>query len=265
MALFDEHTWGASNPWERSLDKGDSGENQWFRKAGFAYTAEERIDGLLRGGAERLGILARGGDDTEGEPIAVFNPNSWDADGPGARLRPDSCHARLTRSRWSTRNRATRCRWWSSRRRTAGTGRSGVLAGVPGRERAGHRVPPVPGYCRARRFALPIMQPIARPSSPTGSPSPSILRRGTIASLQHVPSGNRGCRCDGAIWLQRLHPRPLHDGCRLQSPLQPARSCRTVAARFAGNRLSLGSSPSARPTRCSSESGSARPPRVRRD
>ncbi len=75
MALFDEHTWGASNPWNRSLDKTDSGEYQWFRKAGFAYTAEERVDGLVRGGSERLGVLAvtRG----EGEPIAVFNPNSW--------------------------------------------------------------------------------------------------------------------------------------------------------------------------------------------
>ncbi len=76
MALFDEHTWGASNPWNQSIDKADSGEYQWFRKSGFAYTAEERVDNLVRGGIERMAVLIpkRG----EGEPIAVFNPNSWE-------------------------------------------------------------------------------------------------------------------------------------------------------------------------------------------
>ncbi|MBA3276684.1 MAG: alpha-mannosidase, partial [Chloroflexia bacterium] len=78
MALFDEHTWGASDPWGTDLDRRASGEHQWHRKAGFVYASEERVDLLLRGGAERLSVLAKSTKRmTDGEAIAVVNPNSW--------------------------------------------------------------------------------------------------------------------------------------------------------------------------------------------
>jgi hypothetical protein len=78
MALFDEHTWGAADPWGKDLELTGSGEHQWMRKAGFALSAEERVGLLLQGGTERLGSLAvpaAGG--VSGESLAVFNPNSW--------------------------------------------------------------------------------------------------------------------------------------------------------------------------------------------
>ncbi len=78
MALFDEHTWGAADPWGKDLDSTGSGEHQWMRKAGFALSAEERVGLLLRGGVERLASLAVGTTrPAEGESLAVFNPNSW--------------------------------------------------------------------------------------------------------------------------------------------------------------------------------------------
>jgi len=76
MALFDEHTWGAGNPWNKRAELFDSGEHQWIRKASFAYAAEERVETLLRGGIDRLGRVAVASS-AEGDPLAVFNPNSW--------------------------------------------------------------------------------------------------------------------------------------------------------------------------------------------
>ena len=83
IALFDEHTWGASNPWERGEIAMASGEHQWLRKAGFAYTAEERVTTLLGGGRQRIASLARrpvdiGQDDAPLDALTVFNPNSWE-------------------------------------------------------------------------------------------------------------------------------------------------------------------------------------------
>ncbi|MDQ3657371.1 MAG: alpha-mannosidase [Chloroflexota bacterium] len=78
MALFDEHTWGASDPWGTDFDRRASGEHQWHRKAGFAYAGEERVNLLLQGGTERLSNLAISNSRvTSGESIAVVNPNSW--------------------------------------------------------------------------------------------------------------------------------------------------------------------------------------------
>lgn len=78
MALFDEHTWGAANPWERGEIAMASGEYQWLRKAGFAYTAEERIDTLLGGGRQRIAPLARRpGSPKESDSLIVVNPSSW--------------------------------------------------------------------------------------------------------------------------------------------------------------------------------------------
>ncbi len=77
-ALFDEHTWGAADPWGTDLERTGSGEHQWHRKAGFAYAAEERVALLTQGGAERLARIAiSGGVSADSESLAVLNPNSW--------------------------------------------------------------------------------------------------------------------------------------------------------------------------------------------
>jgi len=60
------------------LDRRASGEHQWHRKAGFAYAGEERVNLLVHGGTERLSNLAIFTNRvTNGESIAVVNPNSW--------------------------------------------------------------------------------------------------------------------------------------------------------------------------------------------
>lgn len=78
MALFDEHTWGAANPWERGAVGVDAGELQWTRKAGFALNAEERTRTLIDGGLRRISPL--GTRTLRGDEIAslsVFNPSSF--------------------------------------------------------------------------------------------------------------------------------------------------------------------------------------------
>jgi hypothetical protein len=77
MALFDEHTWGAANPWEQGSFGMNSGEYQWTRKAAFAYSAEEEARILLEGGVRRLAPLA-GGTHTENHAknLLVFNPSA---------------------------------------------------------------------------------------------------------------------------------------------------------------------------------------------
>ncbi|GAA1566025.1 glycoside hydrolase family 38 C-terminal domain-containing protein [Actinomadura kijaniata] len=54
-ALFDEHTWGAANPWEDAEEAGDSGGLQWGRKSSFAYQAHDDAADLLHAGAHRFG------------------------------------------------------------------------------------------------------------------------------------------------------------------------------------------------------------------
>lgn len=78
MALFDEHTWGAADPWERGASGRGSGEYQWTRKAAFAFTAEERVRALLDGGLRRiapLGVGSRAQADLD--TLMVFNPSSF--------------------------------------------------------------------------------------------------------------------------------------------------------------------------------------------
>jgi hypothetical protein len=77
MALFDEHTWGAANPWERGSTGVNSGEYQWNRKAAFAYTAEERVRSLLDGGLRRIAPLGTGAAREQSETMVVFNPSSF--------------------------------------------------------------------------------------------------------------------------------------------------------------------------------------------
>ncbi|MFC6878603.1 MULTISPECIES: glycoside hydrolase family 38 C-terminal domain-containing protein [Actinomadura] len=54
-ALFDEHTWGAANPWEDAEEGGDSGGLQWTRKSQVGYQAHDDALDLLQAGAGRLG------------------------------------------------------------------------------------------------------------------------------------------------------------------------------------------------------------------
>jgi hypothetical protein len=74
MALFDEHTWGAANPWDKLASGMSSGELEWTRKAAFAYTAEEQVRTLLDGGLRRFAPLAVS--NPESTSVVVFNPSS---------------------------------------------------------------------------------------------------------------------------------------------------------------------------------------------
>ena len=76
MALFDEHTWGAANPWEDALDKMDSGALQWDRKAAFASAAVERAERLAAAGLARLEPLWSAPASSLGA-VVVVNPTSW--------------------------------------------------------------------------------------------------------------------------------------------------------------------------------------------
>jgi hypothetical protein len=55
LGLFDEHTWGAANPWRDTEDGFDSGGLQWARKCELAYQATDDAFDLLADGASRLG------------------------------------------------------------------------------------------------------------------------------------------------------------------------------------------------------------------
>jgi Glycosyl hydrolases family 38 N-terminal domain/Glycosyl hydrolases family 38 C-terminal domain len=77
MALFDEHTWGAANPWMDGLERRESGALQWETKAGFARDARERSHALLRSGVHRLShAFGRSGDSLAS--VTVFNPSRWE-------------------------------------------------------------------------------------------------------------------------------------------------------------------------------------------
>lgn len=54
MGLFDEHTWGAGNPWTDELERFDSGAPQWERKLAFGHEAHDRAQALFGSGAERI-------------------------------------------------------------------------------------------------------------------------------------------------------------------------------------------------------------------
>lgn len=54
LGLWDEHTWGAGNPWNDTEDGFDSGGIQWLHKADFAHRAYDDTRELLEGGIRRL-------------------------------------------------------------------------------------------------------------------------------------------------------------------------------------------------------------------
>jgi hypothetical protein len=54
LALFDEHTWGAAEPWEDTAESWWSGGRQWQTKSGFAVQAYDRAGELVESAVERL-------------------------------------------------------------------------------------------------------------------------------------------------------------------------------------------------------------------
>ena len=54
-ALFNEHTWGATNPWHDTEDGGDSGGIQWTLKSAIGYQAHDEAIDLLHASARRFG------------------------------------------------------------------------------------------------------------------------------------------------------------------------------------------------------------------
>jgi hypothetical protein len=78
IALFDEHTWGAGNPWENQALSFNSGELQWMHKASFAHRAMERSLLLLNSGLQRIAPFASAATSRErARSLTVFNPSSW--------------------------------------------------------------------------------------------------------------------------------------------------------------------------------------------
>ena len=75
-ALFDEHTWGAANPWEDMLEARESGQLEWGRKAGFAYAAFDRANELLVSGLEHFGAAFAAAPDALAS-LLVFDPSGW--------------------------------------------------------------------------------------------------------------------------------------------------------------------------------------------
>ncbi|MEV6963521.1 hypothetical protein AB0M47_00270 [Hamadaea sp. NPDC051192] len=55
LGLFDEHTWGAANPWHDHEDGFDSGGLQWARKCELAYSGADDAEDLRHAGLRRLG------------------------------------------------------------------------------------------------------------------------------------------------------------------------------------------------------------------
>ncbi|WP_329519731.1 glycoside hydrolase family 38 C-terminal domain-containing protein [Spirillospora sp. NBC_01491] len=76
-ALFDEHTWGAANPWEDAEEGGDSGGLQWTRKSQVGYQAHDDALDLLQSGAQRLGATFEPCSDPDAlASFVVVNPGT---------------------------------------------------------------------------------------------------------------------------------------------------------------------------------------------
>jgi hypothetical protein len=76
MALFDEHTWGAADPWRDGLEQMAAGALQWQWKAARAHAADERVGELIDGARSRL---AGHVPTPEGAyaGVLVFNPSAY--------------------------------------------------------------------------------------------------------------------------------------------------------------------------------------------
>ncbi|HEV2527160.1 MAG TPA: hypothetical protein VGT61_01750 [Thermomicrobiales bacterium] len=81
LALFDEHTWGAANPWDDRLDGPSSGGLEWTWKENCAHRGGERAAALVASGVARLATLAAPGPRTDAQradgdiTLAIFNPS----------------------------------------------------------------------------------------------------------------------------------------------------------------------------------------------
>ncbi|MCA2183895.1 hypothetical protein LDL05_02245 [Nonomuraea cavernae] len=89
VALFNEHTWGAANPWEDAEEAGDSGGLQWTRKSSGAYDAQDDAADLLHAATRRFAAALSGETPGPLASFAVFNP--------GTRARTDVVRAFLPR------------------------------------------------------------------------------------------------------------------------------------------------------------------------
>jgi hypothetical protein len=83
MALFDEHTWGAANPWDNTLESNTSGDIQWRIKSNMALDAYYNSRYLLHSGLHRLADPLLGDHDTQNGAgsILCFNPTSFEQTG----------------------------------------------------------------------------------------------------------------------------------------------------------------------------------------
>ncbi len=82
MILFDEHTWGAANPWDSALEGPSSGDRQWSRKALMAYEAFEMGERVLERELRSVSDeLANGMADGVG-CIVMVNSASYPVQGP---------------------------------------------------------------------------------------------------------------------------------------------------------------------------------------
>ncbi len=75
LAIFDEHTWGASNPWNNSLEGNNSGGLEWGYKESYAHRARERGGALVAAARVRLASLAAAPNSLTG--VAIFNPSGF--------------------------------------------------------------------------------------------------------------------------------------------------------------------------------------------
>jgi hypothetical protein len=76
LSLFDEHTWGAAEPWEDTADSWWSGSRQWQTKSGYAVRAADLADQLVESGLERL-VSRVSSVDGEEPVVVVVNPTMY--------------------------------------------------------------------------------------------------------------------------------------------------------------------------------------------
>ncbi|MEU6819091.1 glycoside hydrolase family 38 C-terminal domain-containing protein [Streptomyces atriruber] len=76
VSLFDEHTWGAGDPWTHGDEGGHSGEHQWHWKYGQAMRAHDDGNALLARASARLGQRLAAAPDAVATYHAV-NTCSW--------------------------------------------------------------------------------------------------------------------------------------------------------------------------------------------
>jgi hypothetical protein len=83
MALFDEHTWGATNPWDNGMEANTSGDIQWRIKSAMALDAYYGSRNLLHSGMYRLAdaVLTQGIEQNSAGSLLCFNTTSYEQTG----------------------------------------------------------------------------------------------------------------------------------------------------------------------------------------